>query len=134
MTHLPAFRYIVFLVFLSGCTTGSALVSKAYPPVPVDQIQVLFSPPSKPYEEIAIVNSHGRGYGSFDRNQRKALERLKEEAAAVGADAILLMGPTQQSTAVAATLSPISGAGGAGFGVAGPAGDAMLQAMAIKYK
>lgn len=134
MTHLFAFRYLVFLVFLSGCATGSSIVSKAYPPVPVDQIHVLFSPPSRPYEEIAIVNSHGRGYGSFDRNQQKALERLKEEAAAVGADAILLMGPAQQSTATAATLSSIYGTGAAGFAVAGPAGDAMFQAMAIKYK
>lgn len=132
MTHVYTFTSFVFALILSGCATGSSIVSKSYPPVPVEQVQLLFSPPSRPYEEIALVNSHGRGYGSFDANQQKAVERLKKEAAAVGADAILLMGPAQQSTA--ATWMPTYGSGGAGFGVASPAGDAMLNAIAIKYK
>ncbi len=133
MEKLLTIRCLVILLLLAGCTTGASIVSKSYPAVSIDQVRVLFSPPSNPYEELAIVNSHGRGYGTFSRNQEKALERLKEEAAAVGADAIVLMGPTQQSAA-AAYSSTYSGTGSTGFGVAGPAGDAMMQAMAIKYK
>lgn len=84
-----------------------------------------------------MVNSYGRGYGSFEANQEHAVERLKEEAAAVGADAIIIMGPAKQSTISSGTFQAYGtsyGATGSGFGVAGPAGDATLNAMAIKYK
>ena len=124
---------IIFTLLFSACATGSSIVSKSYPSVPIDHVEILFSAPAKSYEEIGMVNAHGRGYGSFSANQQKAVERLKEEAASIGADAILLMGPAQQSSIVGGTYQSY-GNTGSGFGVAGPAGDAMLNAIAIKYK
>jgi hypothetical protein len=90
---------------LAACTTASTIVSRSYPPTAPASVRILFQPPAEPLEQIASVSVHGVGAGSFGRNTDVAVERLKEEAAKIGADAVIVAGPATQSAAGFATIS-----------------------------
>jgi hypothetical protein len=117
---------------LAACSSASTIVSKGYPPTNPASVRVLFQPPTEPFEQIASVSVHGVGAGSFGGNTDVAVGRRKEEAAKVGADAVILAGPATQS---AATFGSVTGNrfGATGIAVSGGAGDAAIQGTAIKF-
>ena len=92
---------------LYGCSTSShVLIGKARPPISPDSVRVYVQPPSK-YEQIATLNSSSQGSFAItsQQNMDKAIERMKNEAAKLGANGILLQG-------VADTQSGSVGLGG----------------------
>jgi len=79
----------------SGCATShTALVGRPRPPVPPDSVQIYLQPPASGYEPIADLTASSRGslrvtvHGKIDA----VIERLKQAAAKVGANGILLYG------------------------------------------
>ena len=59
---------------------------KSLPEKAPEQIELFLSqPPTRPYKEIGIVQVRGKTYSKLDA----LLERMKKEAAKVGADAIV---------------------------------------------
>lgn len=91
--HISKFRLIpLVLFFLSGCSSSShVLLGQARPPVPVETVIVYSQSPVK-YEKIAILHSSSRNSWRFTEQGKmdQALLRLKEEAAALGANGILI--------------------------------------------
>jgi hypothetical protein len=79
---------------LAGCSTSSHVVIGApRPPVPPESVRVYMQPPSK-YETIATINATSQGSLAItsQQNMDKAIERLKAEAAKLGANGVVLQG------------------------------------------
>jgi hypothetical protein len=82
---------------LAGCISprelkSHELVGAARPPISPDAVQLFLEPPSRGYERIAVLQSSSRRSWTFT-SQSKAdvvIRRLKEEAASLGANGILL--------------------------------------------
>jgi hypothetical protein len=83
-----------------GCVaTHVSLVGQARPAISPDQVQIYLQPPETHYEQIANLTASSRGsfavtgVGKMD----KVVERLKAQAAKLGANGILLHGVGDQS-------------------------------------
>jgi hypothetical protein len=78
------------LVFLAGCASvGVQPISKeVYPPVSIERVEVFYSKrPERAYEEIAMLHyraNHTQLYTSV-------LELMREKAAAIGADGVIMV-------------------------------------------
>jgi len=77
---------------LAGCaTTSHVITGKPRAPIDPSQVTLYSSAPSK-YEEIAVIEASSRSSFSFgDQKKMDAvIERLKKEAASLGANGVLL--------------------------------------------
>lgn len=107
---------------LAGCASSSALVTGTpRTPVAVTQVKLYIHPPKK-YQEIAVLESSSRNSWSFtDQGKLDAVVmRLKEEAAKLGANGVLLQGTANQSSGAIGTgigTGGIAGAVGVGIGI-----------------
>jgi hypothetical protein len=82
----------LFAVALTACGASShILVGKERPPIDPDQVKLYLQPPAA-FEQVAILEATSAGPGAFTNQQKtdKVLKRLKQEAADVGANGILL--------------------------------------------
>src|SRR6202521_4368467 len=79
------------LVVLAGCATSHVMVGNARPAISPSQVKIYLHPPEK-YEEIAILDTSSQGSFSFSQQGKMdvVVERLKAEAAKLGANGILL--------------------------------------------
>jgi hypothetical protein len=77
---------------LAGCATTSHVIT-GKPRAPIDASQVtLYSAAPPKYEEIAVIEASSRSSFSFGDQQKldTVIERLKKEAASLGANGVLL--------------------------------------------
>lgn len=84
------------LVLLTGCATGTALVTgEKRISVPFDHVKLYQTPPSGKYDVVGIVNgaSGGHDQGSLDR----ATHAMKRKAASVGANGVIIQSAPGQS-------------------------------------
>lgn len=82
----------VGLAFLTGCHTGSVTVTGTpRPPIATTEVRVYAEPPAE-YEVIALLESAPGGGWTQQSRHDDALEDLKEKAASLGANGILLTG------------------------------------------
>lgn len=88
---LPLFLLLSFLA--AGCASSYVLVGKVRPPIAPEQVKVYLRPPAK-YEEIALLDASSKNSWAVTQQAKmnKAMERLKAEAAGLGANGILLGG------------------------------------------
>jgi hypothetical protein len=79
---------------LSGCATSHVMVGQARPPTTPDQVRLYLRPPASKYEEIAMVDTSSRGGFAFSAQGKTdvVIDRLRAEAAKLGANGILLEG------------------------------------------
>lgn len=83
-------RYLLLLLMLVGCATGSALVTgTTRQPTNPDAVKILTEAPQQ-YESIGIVTAEGYATLSRQQTQDNALAELKQQAAKIGANAIIL--------------------------------------------
>ena len=88
--YLPPFALAVLL--LGACaTTSHVITGKTRPPIEPSQVNVYSTAPPA-YEEIALIDATSRSSGSFgDQKKMDAvIDRLKKEAASLGANGVLL--------------------------------------------
>ena len=82
---------------IAGCATGSSVsIGKTRPAVQVESVKVYIEPPKK-FEVIGIVESASKGGGSNQAKTNRAIERLKQEAAKIGANGVMLGGIGSES-------------------------------------
>lgn len=111
-------------VLLAGCAASShVLVGTARPPISPDQVKIYLHPPAN-YEEVAIIDASSRGSPAFTDQQKmnKAIARLKDQAASLGANGILLEGAGDQQagavgTGVGTATATRNSAVGTGVGI-----------------
>jgi hypothetical protein len=95
---------------ISGCVTSHVMVGQARPPISPDLVQIYLHPPANKYVEIALLDTSSKGSFSFSAQGKTdaVIQRLKAEAAKLGANGILLQGVGDQA----------GGSVGTGFGSA----------------
>lgn len=95
---------------LAACASSHVLVGQKRAPIPVDQVRVYLEPPAR-YEQVALLDSTSRGSMALTPQQRttKAVERLKAEAAKLGANGVLLQGVGSQTTSGVGYVDPGAG-------------------------
>src|SRR5258706_14117313 len=89
---VPAIAASLAFATLSGCVTSHVMVGRARPPISPDQVQIYLHPPAGKYEEIALLDTSSRNSFSITAQAKTnaEMQRLKEEAASLGANGILL--------------------------------------------
>jgi len=85
---------------LLGCSTSShVMIGTAHPPISPESVRIYLQPPEK-YEQIATLDASSQGSFAItsQQNMDKAIARLKEEAAKLGANGVLLQGVQDQQS------------------------------------
>ena len=87
---------------LGGCASSQiVLVGRPRPAISPAQVQIYLQPPESPYREIANLSASSRGFLAVTAAAKmdKVVTRLKEAAASVGANGVLLHGVSDQTAA-----------------------------------
>ena len=112
----------VLVELLSACASSAVIVGKPRPPISPDQVKIYLKPPKK-FEEIALVESSSRNSWAIGSQGKMdvVVARLKEEAAKVGANGVLLQGAENEyagsvGTGVGTATAAGNTAYGTGFG------------------
>lgn len=81
------------------------MIGKARAPVSPEIVQIYTRPPEGPYEEIARLQSSSQGSFSFTAQSKTdaVINRLKTEAAKLGANGVLLEGIGDESSGAIGT-------------------------------
>jgi hypothetical protein len=117
-TRLSALLFSLLL--LVGCaTTSHVITGKVRTPIDPSQVQVYSTAPPN-YEEIALIDATSRSSGSFgDQKKMDAvIERLKKEAASLGANGVLLQSTgSEYGGGVGTGVGTGVGVGGGGISI-----------------
>lgn len=90
---LRQFSFLIAVLLLVGCTTGSALVTGTKrDPIDPSQVAIYRSVPDTKFEYIGIVKSEAEEVLSQQEALDRAAEELKKQAAKIGANGIILSG------------------------------------------
>lgn len=119
MLKLPTFAALITLAALSGCATSYVMVGQARPPISPDQVQIYLHPPANKYSEIALLDASSKGSFAITAQGKTnvVIDRLKAEAAKLGANGILLEGVGDQAGGSVGTgYATASGHSAFGFG------------------
>jgi hypothetical protein len=94
----------VIAAALIGCVSSHVMIGQARPPISPDQVRIYFHPPAQ-YDEIALLDTSSRNSLSFTAQGKTdaVIARLKEEAAKLGANGVLLEGIADQSAGSVST-------------------------------
>src|SRR5690606_19620171 len=85
---------VLSAALLAGCTSTSRLmISPARPALSPEQVQVYMEPPTGRYVEIALLETASGPLTYGEQNKTNAvIEKLRAEAARLGANGLLLQG------------------------------------------
>jgi hypothetical protein len=110
LVKVSAIGAILTFATIAGCVTSHVMVGQARAPISPDQVQIYLHPPANKYVEIALLDTSSKGAFAFSAQGKTdaVMERLKGEAAKLGANGILLQGVGDQA----------GGSIGTGFGSA----------------
>ena len=94
-------------IVVTGCASSSILVGTARPAIDPSVVKLYFKPPKK-YDEIALVDSSSKSSLTMSDQGKMnvVIRRLKEEAAKVGANGVLIQGRGEQ---VVGSVSSVNG-------------------------
>ena len=106
---------------LSACaSTSKVMLGQARPPVDPAQVQIYTTPPPGSIEIAQLESSSAVGFGTQGQTDA-AVARLKREAAALGANGVILMGVGSSGSPVGMSVGAGSygrhSAGGIGIGI-----------------
>jgi len=100
MTRLTRTVLVLAALLPAACSTSShVLIGTPRPPISPDSVRIYLQPPPK-YEQIATINASSQGSLAItgQQNMDKAIARMKNEAAKLGANGVVLQGVADQQT------------------------------------
>jgi hypothetical protein len=103
----------LFAAMLFGCASSHVMIGQARPAIAPDAVRIYLRPPAK-YQEIALIEASSRATMAITDQGKmdKAIQRLREEAASLGANGVLLQGAGDQTAGVYNTSNAtVTGAG-----------------------
>jgi hypothetical protein len=107
---------LLIVMVLTGCASGTHIITGIQrPKIKPEQVVLYQIPPAK-FEIIGIVNA--RGPGTTQHNMNQAVNELKQEAADIGANGIILGSVNPGSESVGFSSGTAFG-GGTTFGATG---------------
>lgn len=123
---------IAGVLAIAGCATSHVMLGTARPPISPDQVRIYEVPPPR-YEQIARLETSSQGSFSFTAQGKTdaVIQRLKTEAAKLGANGVILQGIGDQPSGSIGTgggstsygnRSAVSGGVGIGIGLNRKAG------------
>lgn len=124
-TQISILRFVLsatLALLLAGCASSTVVIGQTRPAISPEQVKLYLHPPKK-YEEIALVESSSRNSWAITSQGKmnKVIQRMKDEAANVGANGILIQGVGSEyggsvNTGVASANANGNTAYGTGFG------------------
>lgn len=133
MNLRPALAALLLAPLLLACaSTSKVMLSQARPAIDPSLVQVYASLPEGGIEIAQIEATSAAGFGTQGQTDA-AIARLKREAAALGANGVILMGVGSQRAPVSVGLGGgnYGRHGGVGLGVGVPATQKNAAGMAI---
>ncbi|HLY51711.1 MAG TPA: hypothetical protein VKQ31_01760 [Steroidobacteraceae bacterium] len=116
------FAALAVMAALAGCATSSHVLTGT-PRAPIDPASVrIYTLPPPQYEQIAALSATSGGSLAItsQQNMDKAIERLKREAARLGANGVLLQSmQDRQSASIGGGGGSTSYGGGSAVGAGG---------------
>ncbi|HTV97100.1 MAG TPA: hypothetical protein VME42_13925 [Steroidobacteraceae bacterium] len=99
MRIIPLAFFGTALISLCACVSSHVMIGQARPPISPEAVQIYFHPPASRYDEIALLDTSSRHSFSITAQGKTdaVIARLKEEAARLGANGVLLQGIGDQS-------------------------------------
>lgn len=112
---------VLLVLALTACAgTSKVMLSQARPPVDPAQVRIYTTPPRGSVEIAQLESSSAVGFGTQGQTDA-AVARLKLEAAALGANGVILMGVGSSGSPVGMSVGAGSygrhSAGGIGIGI-----------------
>lgn len=101
---MKSFKLIVMVIgvaLLASCASTHVMVGAKRPAIDPSLVKIYSKPPSN-YEDVAMISTSSKSsWAITDQGKmEKVIERLKEEAASLGANGVLLQGIGDQSGVV----------------------------------
>lgn len=126
--HRPAsFLIVLVLLALAGCASGSAIVTGTVrTPLTPEQVTIYLEPPAD-FEVIGLVNASSNAGWTEQGSVDYAIKELKEQAAKLGANGVLLVSSGERTTTAV-------GGYGTGYFYAVPVTAKTVQGRAIFVK
>lgn len=120
------FVLLASAIALAACATSHVMIGQARPPISPELVTIYFHPPQTKYDEIALIDTSSKGgFGVTAQGKTDVvIRRLKEEAAKLGANGVILQGVGNESGGSVSTgfgQASVSGnhAYGSGIGISG---------------
>jgi hypothetical protein len=133
MRSTIAIAAAITVLLLGGCaSSGHQLIGQARPAIPVEQVKVYQVMPRR-YEEIARLNATSAvGFGTQGQTNA-AIERMRREAAKLGANGVLVLGTGTVGSPVGMSVGGGSWGshGGAGVSAGIPTAQRQAEGVAI---
>lgn len=96
--HLVPLLVILVLLILGACASGSAIVTGAVrAPIKPEQVTIYLEPPVE-FETIGLVNASSDAGWTEQGSVDYAIQELKEQAAKLGANGVLLVASGDRTT------------------------------------
>lgn len=96
--RLATLLVILAFLILGGCASGSAIVTGAVrAPIKPEQVIIYLEPPAE-FETIGLVNASSDAGWTEQGSVDYAIHELKEQAAKLGANGVLLVSAGDRST------------------------------------
>ncbi|MBW8824182.1 MAG: hypothetical protein JF567_08155 [Xanthomonadales bacterium] len=108
---------LILALGLAGCATSShVLTGTARPAISPDQVKLYSAPPGGRYEQIAVIDAISSQSLAVTSQQKsdKVVARLKEEAAKLGANGIILQGIANETSGGGVSVGGYGGSYGGG--------------------
>ncbi|WP_045770712.1 hypothetical protein [Xanthomonas albilineans] len=131
--HIRPLLPLALLLALAGCASSSkVMVGAARPPIDPALVQIYSTPPTGAVDIAQLEASSAAGFGTQGQTDA-ALARLKQEAAKLGANGVVLMGVSSQRSGGGVSLGGGSYGGhvGGGLGIGIPTTQKRAAGMAI---
>lgn len=90
---------LALMLALAGCSSFQAHsnVATPYPATDPNKVQILYSPPPRPYISIGIVSANRYKPGWTDPTISDAIPQLQAAGAQIGADAVIIHGERSEN-------------------------------------
>jgi hypothetical protein len=97
---------ILCVAMLAGCASSAVVVGQVRPAISPAQVKLYLNPPKK-FEQVALLESSSKAsWAVSDQGKTDVvIQRLKEEAAKIGANGVLLSGLGSQNAGSVGTAS-----------------------------
>ena len=120
MSLRPATLLLLALALSACAGTSKVMLGQARPPVDPAQVRIYTTPPPGSIEIAQLESSSAVGFGTQGQTDA-AVARLKREAAALGANGVILMGVGSSGSPVGMSVGAGNygrhSAGGIGIGI-----------------
>ena len=117
MNSIKYLSVLALPVFLFGCSSGSHVVTgQQMPELEVEQVTIFEQAPMFDYKVVGTVKASSDNGFTEDSRKEKATKELKEQAAKIGANGVILDEVTQLSFRRLGTGVGISAGSGGGIG------------------